>query len=252
MNRLADRSDAVLGGLATELLWAALGVLRSYGLSTEQLRVAALNALKARTVPPASGKVLRDYRALGNLVFKWMCDPGYVDEAGRPRILPLHGRRPSFDALAKQFFPHRPLREVLKLACSAAEIEERTGKRIALIGGCTVDLAVNPEATLAHSVRHVMQLLNTTQHNFRVARAGQGIRWTDRMVNRVIESRSWEEVVAEIRPQIADLIDRTDRLLQPRERAALRSRRKKSVVGVGVYLFQDDAIDRAGVENRGT
>jgi hypothetical protein len=252
MRRTTSSADVVLQGLATELLWATCHVLRSYGLSAEQLRLSALTALKARKVAPVSGRVLRDYRAMGNLVFKWMCDSSYVDDAGRPRILPLHGRRPSFGALAKQFFPGRPLREVLKLAYAAAEIEERSGRRVALIGGCTVDLAGNPEATLAHSVRHVIQLLSTGQHNFSVAQKGHGIRWTDRMVNRVIEAKSWDKVVAEIRPQLADLIDRTDRLLQPQERAALRSRQKKSVVGVGVYLFQEDAIQRAGVENRGT
>jgi hypothetical protein len=63
------------------------------------------------------------------------------------------------------------------------------------------------------------------------------------MVNRVIESRRSNAVLSEIKPQLAGLLDQADHILQPLEHGALTSKRKKQLVGIGVYVFSDKVID---------
>jgi hypothetical protein len=243
------RDGQTVEDLAAELYTIVGVALRQLGVSPAARRRALERARKATRIPRASGAVLRDVFRLGNLTLAWKTEPPYRDEAGHPRVLDLHGKTGSFEALAKRYFPRRPLASVVNLACRYADVTAMKSGRMALLGSTVVDTNADTSTPLplAHLVRQVDALVMTSVHNHRAARGKGGRRRFERMCTMVIPRSQFDTLMQELRPQMHDLLERTESLLgQMTVREA--SRGDLCVANVGLYVSRCDELERAGHE----
>jgi hypothetical protein len=241
------RDGQTVEDLAAELYTIVGVALRQLGVSPAARRRALERARKATRIPRASGAVLRDVFRLGNLTLAWKTEEPYRDEAGRPRVLQLHGKMGSFEALARRYFPRRPLASVVNLACRYADVTAMKSGRMALLGSTVVDTNADTSTSfpLAHLVRQVDQLVMTSLHNHGVARGKGGRRRFERMCTVVIPRSQFDILMQELRPQMHDLLERAESILGQKT-VPKASRGDLCVANVGIYVSRCDDIERAG------
>jgi len=233
-------AKAQLEALAAELYAVVVRALTLYGLPIARQRQLLRETFKSTRVNNVSGPLLEQFRNLSDLLTAWLEDLPYIDATGRPRILPIKGRGATFESLARQFLPERPLEEVIALACQTSSVGVLSGGRIAVYGDAMVKCVMSPEATLAQTIAHVIQIISTSQVNMDIARGDPILGRFERLVCHMINPEQFHVFKTALRPQLNDLCERADRLLKAH--ASKNSRKKRDTVngGLGVYVFYDD------------
>lgn len=230
--------------LALELYRAAGALLTHYGARRADLKGAFERSQRAGPVAPASLTIVNEHRPVSNLLLAWGEELPYLDESGKPRVLDIQGRGATFESLAKRFFPGRPVGEVVELAGRFGNAGVLSGgKKIALYGDAVVNLARLPQSTLAHIIRHVQQMIETCLYNAKHVRAGKFGR-IERIVSRPVNPEEFEKFNRLVRPQIHDLCEHVDRLLNSSTRGASRRRRDSATAGIGVYVYYNGQVKR--------
>jgi hypothetical protein len=238
--RLSEKS--ALEPLALELFGVVRAALAKYGLSpSDQKRLFALTH-RSSTVKRVSGPVLHQFRGLGDLISTWLEEMPYVDEAGKPKVLSIQGRGATFESLARQFLPQKPLADVVALACGNANVGTLPGGRIALYGDTMVDVSKNREVAMAQTILHIKQIFETCLHNVQTARDDAALGRLERIVNHVISAEDFEIFQKAIRPQLHDMCERVDRLLRSSAKRRPRPTKKMGSAGIGVYVYYDGAM----------
>jgi hypothetical protein len=236
--------------LATELFTVVKLALDRFGVSREEQNRARRRAGRLDAPPAVSGPLLRDARGLGDLLLEWSRAPEYLDRHGNPRVLLLEGTGHTFEALVKRFMPTKSISEAVAIARATTEISLRPGGKIALLGGILVKLTDTMENMLAHSIRHVDQLLATSIHNKRVHEnevdAVEGR--MERMVIGVILRERYPDLMTNLRPQIYDLLERVDSAVEQCQPASLQDLTRSTALGIGIYISQEDDWERAGID----
>lgn len=234
--------------LAVELYTLVRLGLHDLGLSpTQQLR--ALKRSRGLKIPPkVSGPLLRDWGLLGGILLAWSREPEYLDDTGMPRVLAIRGAEGTFESLARRFLPDLKLEELVAMACETAEVVIRPGGRIALLGSIMVSHVKSLERALAFAVTQIDQLLQTTVHNFVTNRTGRGVGRMQRIVKGVIARSEFEDFMRELRPQIYDLLLRVEASAEKHRPKNARALRSATAVSVGVYVGQENDLQRAGVD----
>jgi hypothetical protein len=250
--RLPARSKGaarqVRQNLILELYGLVRDALQGLGISLLEQRGVQAQLLRVKTLPRVSGPLLRDWALLGAILLEWSREPEYLDDAGLPRVLAIRGPEGTFESLAQRFLPNMRLQDVVTMACETTEVAVRPGARIALLGSIMVSHVKSPERALAFAVTQIDQLLQTTVHNFVTNRTGRGAGRMQRIVKGVIARGEFDDFMSELRPQIYDLLMRVEAAAEnhrPKNAKALRS---ATAVSVGVYVGQENDLQRAGVD----
>jgi hypothetical protein len=141
-----------------------------------------------------------------------------------------------------------PLANVINMACATTEVSKVPKGNIALVGGSMVSAGGSNAGALAHAVRQIDQLLETSLYNahLKLHQLTQGR--MQRLVIGVISRAECEDLMRELRPQIADLLSRVETFVEkrrPRNRKALKA---ATAISVGVYVSEENDWERAGVD----
>lgn len=225
--------------LARELIGVCMATLKSHGLKGSRLAALATEAAMAEGAHVTSSTaVLAESQRLAELTNKWVEDPGYRDETGRPAVLPLAEHRSrSFAALAREFFHDRTVEEVLNLGCEARVIERVGQTKVALLNS-TVLFTGNALPILAYAIRSVRRLLRTAEFNRR-ANASALENWPDRTSYVAVSEKDFREFVRVFRPQISELIESSNRWLSQRANRQRQGRRMSRVAGLQAFIFRE-------------
>lgn len=230
------------------------GVLRSglleHGLSASAQKRLFARSHRSSSVKRVSGPVLEQFRGLGDLISTWLEQIPYVDDAGKPKVLEIEGPGATFESLARQFLPQKPLADVVALACGNADVGTLPGGRIALLGDTMVNVAKNREVAIAQTVLHVKQIFETCLYNIQRAREGAVSRRLERIVEHALSAEDFERFQEAIGPQLHDFCERVDRLLRSSSKKPPRGKIKISSAGVGLYLYYDGKMKHVPGEHR--
>ena len=230
--------------LAQELYSRIRSALLEFGVTDAEQQRALERSRHVKTIPRASGRLMRDAWGLGTMLLEWSREAPYLDSSGRPRVLAIEGPGATFETLARQCLPRMPLNDVVAMACEIAEVTLRPQGKIALLGSILVKVVKSRERHLAHVIRRIDQLLATSLHNRRHQRRGR----TERMTVGMISRANAQKFMLEVRPQVYDLMMKVDTSIRQHEPKTARALRSATAVGVGVYLSQEDDLERAGLE----
>jgi hypothetical protein len=249
--RRANSSDnKAMEDLAAELYAVVRFALSDFGVTTAQQQRARARSLRSKIAPRASGSVLLEGHFLGEILVAWTREAEYLDADGLPRVLAIKGPGATFETLCRQFLPNKSLAEVVAMVCRHGEVITRPGGKIALLGGVLIDITQSPVTTLSQGVRHVRQVLQTVLNNSRVRRQGYGEWQMERLAASVIPRAAFSGLMKELRPQIDDLCQRIEALLQQRRPQTPRSLRSSTVASFGIYVSRDNDRARAGIDVR--
>jgi hypothetical protein len=240
--RLSEKTP--LEPLAVELYGVVRAALTKYGLSANEQKRIFARTHRSSSVERVSGPVLHQFRGLGDLISTWLEEMPYVDDAGKPKVLNIQGRGATFESLARQFLPQKPLSDVVALACGNANVGTLPGGRIALYGDTMVDVAKNREVAMAQTILHIKQIFETCLHNVQIARGDAALGRLERIVDHVISQEDFEKFRKAIRPQLHDMCERVDRLLKSSAKRRLKPRQKRGSAGIGLYVYYDGAMKR--------
>jgi hypothetical protein len=234
--------------LAVELYSLVRLALGDLGVTGAQQQRALERSRRLRTPPSVSGRILRVGRGVGAILREWSRKAQYLDSDGKPRVLAIAGPGATFESLAQRFLPDVPLEEVVALACENSEVVTRPGDKIALLGSILVKFGESRDKYLAHAIRQIDQLLQTLLHNRRVRLKGAGNGRMERLVIGIIPRANFKAFMAELRPQIYDLLLRVDSSVEHYQPKTARALRACSAVSVSVYVGQEDDFERAGAD----
>ena len=218
------------------LVRLALGEL---GVTRAQQRRALERSRRLKTPPNVSGRILRAHLGVAEILLEWSRKAPYLDSEGKPRVLSVAGPGATFESLARRFLPNISLEEVVALACENSEVVTRPGNRIALLGSILVKLGDSREKYFAHAIRQIDQLLQTLLHNWHVQRNSAEQARMERVVIGMISRANFDAFMAELRPQIYDLLLRVDSSIERHQPETARSLRDAIAVSVSVYVGQE-------------
>lgn len=235
--------------LVIELYSVVCRGLTFTGFPIKQQKALLRQALRETPVPSHSGSLLEQFQRLGDLLTTWLEELPYIDEQGRPRVLPIRGRGATFESLARQFMPEKPLAEVIDLACRNASVGTLSGGRIAVHGDPMVDLAKSPEAALAQAIAHVTRIINTCRHNVEQKRLALGAGRFERMVAQLVTREQFEIFEKAIRPLLDNLCQQVNKILK---QTPTKHKRGQFAGGLGIYLYFDDATQSVRTMASGT
>ena len=249
-NMLEAEIDDVREALATEFFGVIGNALTRFGLDAKQQALAFKRARRLSEPPKVAGPVLRDTWGLSHLLTEWSRAPQFLDRDGQPRILAIHGAGDTFESLAKRFLPSKTVAEVVALARATAEVSLQPKGKIALLGSILVKRTHSRQNLLAHTIRHIDQLLQTVLHNadlhptpLRPASSRM-----ERLVLGVIRQDRFEDMMADLRPQIYDLLLRVESAVQQRLPLTPDELKDSTTISVGIYISDEPDFDRAGID----
>jgi len=234
--------------LAVEFYTLVRLALGELGVTRAQQRRALERSRRLKTPPNVSGRILRVQLGVAEILLEWSRKAPYLDAEGRPRVLSIAGPGATFESLVRRFLPSISLEEVVALACENSEVVTRPGNRIALLGSILVKLGDSREKYFAHAIRQIDQLLQTLLHNWHARRHSAEQARMERVVIGIISRANLNAFVAELRPQIYDLLLRVDSSIERNRPQTARSLRDATAVSVSVYVGQENDLDRAGVD----
>jgi hypothetical protein len=239
--RSLAHSRQIQQDMAQELFMIVRRALSRYGVSAGLQKQALRRALRPGTVPNASGRVHRSMKEMGELLSFWRYDAGHVGPDGAPRTLPIRGPGISFESLVRRFLPGVPVSTALKLFLGRSEVTPRLGGRIALTGSSTVR-AKSRRESLAMAIRHVDYVLRAVQEGFGKRGDFDSGKGFDRILTAVIPKDMYEQAVRRLRPEIHDLLERTDATLL-RDSQGQESKDACALI-LGTYVVRTDDLGR--------
>lgn len=225
--------------LARDLISVCMATLRSHGLPGKLLaKIAARAALEESAEIESTTAVLAESQRLAELTNKWVEDPAYRDVTGRPAVLSVRDRRGcSFAALAREFFPERPVSAVVILGCEARVIERIARDKVALVNS-TVLFTGSSLPILAYSIRSVRRLLGTADFNRRADSAALE-NWPDRTSYVKVSDQDFDQFLRVFRLQISELIESSNRWLSQRAALAKNRRKPTRISGLQAFIFRE-------------
>lgn len=235
---LADAAEAEQ--LGTELLSVAASILKCFGV--DSAKVLASDAVRAPATAraPFSKQLFHDAQWLSELALEWSESSAYLDAAGRPRILAIHGQGCTFSSLVGKYFEAGRTTQILELGVRTRLVERVGEDRVALINACVM-LTGQPALMLARAVICVRGLLEGMVRNATDTKP-DALRWPDRMACSYVPKESFRAFADAMRPQLHNVADQGNRWLSEhtvRDRSRHGSERK-ALMGVHVYAFTDN------------
>ncbi len=245
IKKLKDHaSSGIVGGiedprysLAREMLAVCMDTLKRHGFTKTQLASLAKEVVESSNEIPVSTKLFEDVSNLGKLANSWAEDPSYVDESGRPRVIPIRGSAPSFSSLAQSYFPGRSVAEIIRIGIEARVLERVGRYSVGHLGPCVL-LTGNRTLLLGHAVRSIKWFLGTAYYN---ARDPEGTRcpWPERQAFAELPEGDFAEFLKVMREPIVNLTEMSNRWLMGRAAIPRHATGRKITMGVQAYIFRD-------------
>jgi hypothetical protein len=229
---------AMRDDLARELLGVCMTALQGYGLDPSKLVDLARDAShQLGQTSSRATDVLAEAIQLGEVLSKWGEDSAYLDASGRPAVLNINGNKPSFAALADEYFPTRRIADIISLGCRARVIEKVGPGKVAQLNNIVL-FTGNSFLQLAHSVRTIRWFFATANFNRQVNPA-HVVGWPDREAHVEISEKDFAEFVKIVRPQVSGLVEMSNRWLCRRNALHRNSRIKRRLAGLQVFVFRE-------------
>jgi hypothetical protein len=223
--------------LATEMLSVCLMGLRSFGVDAEKTLKSQRSIRSLNGQVPVARKIFQDSLSLGELATEWMENAHYVDQSGRPSVLPIRGKGATFSTLVQKYFGKRRLDEILDFAMRTRVIERVGSDKVAQVNA-VVMLTGDPLLVLARTVLSVRWLLDVARRNGLRA-SDQSELVPERLACSLIPRARSAEFADLMRPYLYNMTERTNRWLA---KYTVRDRRREGdteLVGVHTYVFRD-------------
>jgi hypothetical protein len=212
-----------------------------YGRPTNTSRIAILTGLSRREV-----KRVRDLLATtgpaplekinfaSRVLSGWFQDPEFVDGKGKPRLLPVEGKR-SFEALMRRYAPDIPLTAMLKELEQVGAIRRTPSGRLRAESRFYMPAPMDPENIL-RTGSVVNDIAKTIAHN--VVREDRPRRFEGRATNLRVKRSAVRPFRDYVEQRGMVLLEDADRWLTDHE--ATKPDDATLRLGVGVYLIIDD------------
>lgn len=225
--------------LGTELLGVCVAALQSYGVQGARILKIDRSKIIAAKRPRLAARLLHDAFSLGELAEDWSENPCYIDESGRPKVLPLRGRGSTFSELVLKHFGRRDTQRILELALRTRVVERVPPDKVAQINACVM-LTGHSTLLLARAILCIRGLLEVVRRNSAI-NAKRSDLSPDRMATAYVRREDFEEFATLMRPQLSNLTDQGNRWLAAhmvRDRPR-PSDRDVAFIGVHAYVFQE-------------
>jgi hypothetical protein len=239
LKRKGKQSVRVEEILASELLSVCLAAMRPYGVDPRK----ALRSQVARDASLAQTSVARrlfqDADRLGDLANEWTENSQFVDQSGRPMVLPIRGRGATFETLVRRYFGPKRLREILELAIQTRVVERVGRDRVAHVNSCVM-LTGHRVLILARAVLSVQWMLAGAENNS-LPPDEQSDLLPERMACAYIPKERVTEFSSLMLPHLFNVVDMANRWLSEH---MVRDRPKEAqdhtrLVGVHTYVFRE-------------
>jgi hypothetical protein len=233
-----SEEKAMRDHLARELLGVCMTALQAYGLDhTELIDLAGKAARDLGQPSNRATDVLAEALQLGEVISKWGEDSAYLDASGRPAVLTISGRKPSFATLVNEYFPKRSVADIISLGCRARVIEKVGIGKVAQLNNIVL-FTGNSFLQLAHSVRTIRWFLATANFNRHVD-PEYVVGWPDREAHVEVSEKDFAEFVRIVRPQISGLVEMSNRWLCRRAAHYKNPRLKRRAAGIQVFVLRE-------------
>jgi hypothetical protein len=167
----------------------------------------------------------------------WFSDPKFLNSSGEPAILPIFGKRRSFESLVSKYGAGIPVRAMLDELIQIGAVERLTNQRVSTKTRVPISVGLTPNAIEAAG-EHCKDLLGTLIQNLR-----RGERPMFEATSVISDAKP--DMLPVIRREIAEqgtnLINAASSILK---RSQGRVKKKGSAVngcrvGVTIYYFED-------------
>jgi hypothetical protein len=234
--RLPVRLEEIL---ATELLSVCLAALRPYGVDPQKALRSQLSREASVAQTPVARRLFQDADRLGDLANEWTENPQFIDQSGRPLVLPIRGRGPTFETLIRRYFGPKRLRDILELAIQTRVVERVGRDRVAHVNSCVM-LTGHRVLLLARAVLSVQWMLAGAENNGLPLKEQSDL-LPERMACAYISKERVTEFSSLMLPHLFNVVDMANRWLSEH---MVRDRSKEAqdhtrLVGVHAYVFRE-------------
>lgn len=217
--------------------------LRRSGVKSEDLAAEFLNCLKRHknletlAVPPP--EVLEYARVLT----RWVTDPKFVDEQGKPRVLPFRGRSGSFTSLARLALPEANAAVILETLERCGILERTPDGRIkALSTAFFPKKGKNDAYILGFALRGIGAMMASARSN--LSSANPGAEWCQFL--RIASSERFDlkylpHYDAFSKASALEELEKNDQWFRRHEIKKKRWKKGEvGCVGMGIFVFRLD------------
>jgi hypothetical protein len=226
----SDREHRLL--LGTELLEVCASALRQFKVrpkifGNRRPRTGSFRALTAR-------QILGDVDLLSDMLTTWQENADFLDKSAGPRVIPIRGSRPSFEALCVERNSRRRLPRLLSLALHFGMCKRIGGNRVMQLKNF-VRLNESPTLLMAFAVLNVERFIATAIFNsMNTPEVGR----VQRMAWSFLSEKDFSAFVAMARRSVASFADQQHRWLMAHGGDSKR-RRGTRISGVSAFVFRD-------------
>lgn len=232
------RSDSPpqMEALVQELFNVATDTATHLGATPEQCQRGAERAAQSTSRERPSESVIKNDVGLSNLLGKWR--QHFAAANGAPKVLPVKGKGGSLEALAKEFLPDLPLKDVLALLVERAEVARMKGNKIALVGNPANIVGERPASALAWCITSMRHLASTHVHNYALPLEERSKGRLDRMIYVPLGLAEFEKFAKAARPQLQEVSNSIEKKLEALDNG--QSGDDKVLCGLAIQIFRND------------
>ena len=227
-----------------DLIGKLVELLMLAGVSVANLQeqfTAAMTRAKRQHTRPVNRAARLPWWVYGRVLSVWHQAPEFTDEKGAPRPLQLKSGRSSFRRLVTRALPDHDAKEILS-ALQELRVVRRMGATIVPNARALV-VKQKTYMTLQRAVQMLDALVSTMRFNLvqsRATKPGRGL-FERSAFSEQFDMRHLRDLDALVRVHGQSLLEFFDSWLAKHETATQRSANRAGYVGVGIYVFADDA-----------
>jgi hypothetical protein len=225
--------------LARELLSVCVATMHRYGVDPKKVLRALLTS-GDWTAQTFLAKVLfHNADRLGDLTNEWNENPRFLDQSGRPMVLPLRGSGATFETLVRKYFGPKRLTEILEFALHTRVVERIGPDQVAPVNKCVM-LTGDRVLLLARAVLSVQWLLSSAENNG-ISQNEPSKSLPERMACGYIPKECVAEFSSLMRPHLYNVLDMGNRWLSEHtvRDAPEGAEDRAALVGLHAYVFRE-------------
>ena len=246
--RLSLRKGISYGTFASLVKWVFYDVVKKEftieGRKQTHSRISVITGFSRKEVkrlseidPPTNRSQSEQYNRAARVISGWHRDEHYIDDLGRPIVIPVTGKGATFEKLVKRFSGDMPTRAVLDELTRLGALKLESTNRVRLVQDAFMPTA--DDAIKFHILgTDVGLLISTIDHNIDPDKKPLFFQ------RKVYYDNLPEEVLADLRRMSGlssqKLLDNMDRYLAINDRDVNPEIKGtgRNVAGIGIYYFE--------------
>jgi hypothetical protein len=232
----ADADKSLQTQLGREVLGVCAESLRKFGADIS----GALTVVRPLAAASCARQLLADAGPAARINTRWLRTPDYLDASGRPNIIAVRGKAPSFQALCSDLGLAPRWKQLFEFSCQFGLSERRGTNRVAYVSDVVL-LTGNPTLVLARAAVTIERYMRTCIHNANSQRnVGESLGDITTQVK--LSRAEFLRLSRATRRSMASFIESTDRHLLTaiaRDGAKRRSPTTYRWSGVTAFAFRD-------------